>query len=918
VLTDLEGLALWQSEFLAKRIVEAKPEEALKRGWALECDDKDAVSGMAKLADELDLDETLIHATQMSRACGGSAIFPVIDGAQGRLADPLDEEAIGAITALLVFEPRELRAVDWHRDLGPKWGRPSLYSLYPLPSGGGSYLGGEAIHESRLIILPGRKISRERLPGQRDSWGDSCLTPVAEVLADFGVSWGSAATLLQHHGKETLQIAGLQNMLSHADGMEEFDRTLSAMYAAWSTLRMNVIDAGSSITRSTGTLAGVHELLAEFKELVAAAAETPMAQIFGTAGAGLRTGDADTEAWHSTCERWRTKTMARPHRALVRLLMLSSEGPTNGVEPDRWSVAYPPMGVPSDKEIAETRKIDMDRAAVAVLNGIVSADDVAESFFGGERYSGEIRVDWERRKAQADLDMEEPDDVGADAELEPDDDELDDMALEDEEDITLDDDEEEDDLDESRTDAAAKGSSKGRGKAIVRASDGRFGHVAGVHKGKRAPKFDDAPHRKVIDAHRASEAKHRKASLAIKDRMLAVRAAAVGKSKAVRAKAKEKLSALATKRDGFRAKANEARTARIAASKGMAAARKEHAVKVREERAKAKTKTTKTTKTTKPTEPENPTKPEKPAKPEERALMTDEAVKVNEAAKVGDVKGVHLVMDSLIRERYGLEATKLDREKKIDTHRGEVTVKPDSEVPAGFLAYRNWNGEIVIPESSKVRMQQGAKVAENIRIGDAVEHTSREIKRLSDKYAELYDLSHENPNPVKKDELMRAANTYATAAANARERLPSLKDAENELTTMMHETLHGFSPMHGAAYRGIGAKIEEITTEVSARVIMSKSFGSKLIPSTEGSYNRYISSAVVAIQLATGKSREEAYGVLQEASLAFKRRAGSSLASHDEVKTAFVEDIAVVIGEHGPKFKTDLRFELQDLEDLDG
>ena len=68
----------------------------------------------------------------------------------------------------------------------------------------------------------------------------------------------------------------------------------------------------------------------------------------------------------------------------MRFLLLAGDGPTEGVEPDVWSVEYPSLWSPSEKETADTRKTDMDRAVAAVNAGIVSADDVAESFYGGE------------------------------------------------------------------------------------------------------------------------------------------------------------------------------------------------------------------------------------------------------------------------------------------------------------------------------------------------------------------------------------------------------------------------------------------------------------------------------------------------------------------------------------------------------
>src|SRR5262245_44527140 len=93
IVTDLEALGLWRSEFLCKRIIEALPEEAFRRGWSLKFEDKEVAEEVTALAEDLNLDEKLVEAAQYERAYGGAAIFPVLEGAQGDLSRPLDLDA---------------------------------------------------------------------------------------------------------------------------------------------------------------------------------------------------------------------------------------------------------------------------------------------------------------------------------------------------------------------------------------------------------------------------------------------------------------------------------------------------------------------------------------------------------------------------------------------------------------------------------------------------------------------------------------------------------------------------------------------------------------------------------------------------------------------------------------------------------
>lgn len=149
----------------------------------------------------------------------------------------------------------------------------------------------------------------------------------------------------------------------------------------------------------------------------------------------------------------------------------------------------------------------------------------------------------------------------------------------------------------------------GKGYNPYRSSDGKFG--AGAHKArpkagprtaaapasaapkrtraaapakpKAAPraKFDDSAHRAKIAEHKTAEAHHRTESLRIASEQRAIRekAKALPKSdKAGRAALKEQHAALGAQRNEHRAKATEARNARIGESKSMQSAKAQHIV----------------------------------------------------------------------------------------------------------------------------------------------------------------------------------------------------------------------------------------------------------------------------------------------------------------------------------------------------
>jgi hypothetical protein len=64
---------------------------------------------------------------------------------------------------------------------------------------------------------------------------------------------------------------------------------------------------------------------------------------------------------------------------LLRLIMLSLDGPTEGKEPDVWSIEWKPLWAPSEKEQADTRKVNMDAITAAVDKVIITTEEARAS-----------------------------------------------------------------------------------------------------------------------------------------------------------------------------------------------------------------------------------------------------------------------------------------------------------------------------------------------------------------------------------------------------------------------------------------------------------------------------------------------------------------------------------------------------------
>lgn len=412
VVVDINAIDLRRGNWLAAKICEALDDDAFRRGYELKLDDKEQAEAVTNAAELLGVNKKVEFAGQMERTAGGCALFPVLDGALGDLSEPLvldaGEPRIGKVQAIHLLEPRELMPASWYTNLSDlKFGRPASYYFRPIIGGmAGVATPYQVIHESRLAIWPGLKFTRQPLPGQRLGWGDSALNRANEAIFDHGLSWGSAASILHDFAQGVIQLDQLVEMLREEGGEALVQKRLAVMDMTRSSLRSMVIDKNDTFTRTQTPVSGLADLLREGNQFIAAIADMPMTRLFGMSPAGLNaTGESDMEGWYE-----RVGIRQTDHTAnltwLLRLIMLSADGPTLGEEPDEWSIEWRPLSKPSEKETADTRLAVAQADKIYFDMGAASSDDIAKSRFGGDTYSMETTVDFAARDAQKKIDDE--------------------------------------------------------------------------------------------------------------------------------------------------------------------------------------------------------------------------------------------------------------------------------------------------------------------------------------------------------------------------------------------------------------------------------------------------------------------------------------------------------------------------------
>jgi phage-related protein (TIGR01555 family) len=379
----------------------------------------------------LGLNAALYQALCFERCYGGAVVYVAAqDGRQPW--EPLDETAIETITHLTAFAggiDGEAVGYSWYPRLlaDAKYGVPRLYQLRNIgtpvvdlpapgevikwPTGAASVTAGDLlhyVHESRLLVFGGPLTSR-RARTANYGWGDSVFIRVDEVLSQYGQSWGAVAHLLTDWAQGVLKIPGLMQMIAEKQESLIQDRAVT-LDMSRSIARVMLLDGGQGgvggeeFKREVTPLSGLDGVLVQLAVRVAASADMPVTILMGQSPAGLNaTGDSDHRTFNDTCAGMQERGLTPAVERLTRLQLLAKDGPTQGREPERWTIEMRPLWQMTEAEKATIRKTIADRDAIEIDRGIVTPEEVAISRHGGSKWSMDTVIDLNERRAMREV-----------------------------------------------------------------------------------------------------------------------------------------------------------------------------------------------------------------------------------------------------------------------------------------------------------------------------------------------------------------------------------------------------------------------------------------------------------------------------------------------------------------------------------
>lgn len=294
IIDDMQIEAVYQ-DWLAKKIVNRPAQDMLRAGWYFTGIQESQSKALHDEIKRLKLVERLYQAFVLMRKNGKSYLLLGIADGQS-LDQPCDLNALkrGQLQFVTVLKKDHVNAVtqgvNAYLPLELTAGEPFKPVQYEYKQGNSK----TKVHSSRLIEL------------KNGDEGESVLISIYYTLRNFASTNAGAASLVHEAKVDVIKFPGLMDAIKSRAGalLERF----SAAALMKSINGMLVIDSQEGYESKSYTFGGLPELMREFAQQTAGAADMPYTILFGQTTSGLNnSGEFDLRSYYdriSTEQNW--------------------------------------------------------------------------------------------------------------------------------------------------------------------------------------------------------------------------------------------------------------------------------------------------------------------------------------------------------------------------------------------------------------------------------------------------------------------------------------------------------------------------------------------------------------------------------------------------------------------------------------
>lgn len=402
---------LHDNDDIAKKIVNEIPNRATAK-WidhkvGQEEGGIDTANKMVDEFDRLQVKKKFRQGMAWGRLYGGAGIYISVDDGLDP-SEPLNLNRIVKINSLTVLHRYELQRQELETDIdSPNFGLPRSYTIsgrtaHDVPT----------VHHSRIIRFDGSPLSEQEFKNN-DYWHDSVLNSLQQIIADYNGAYSGIAHAMTDFDVSILKLNNLADILG-ADDDDLVTSRLKLMNLSKSILGSILIDAeNESFDTMSRQFTNVDKVLDKMDQRLVQATDMPHTVILGEGSTGNLSGSGESENnnMNTLIANEQEDKLKCPIDYISEIIQAAKQGPTSGKMLKTHTWTFNPLSEPSEKEVAETRKLVAETDAIYITNAVLSSDEVATSRFGGDEYSMETAIDTEARQEQQETDEINPEET---------------------------------------------------------------------------------------------------------------------------------------------------------------------------------------------------------------------------------------------------------------------------------------------------------------------------------------------------------------------------------------------------------------------------------------------------------------------------------------------------------------------------
>lgn len=375
-LGENELTNLFSDDGFVQRIIGLPADDMVREWFRVEGDTQGAALQVLK---SLKAKYYIRRALAWARLYGGSCVvIGIMDGQT--LDKPVNTGSIKGVEFLRVYDRFHAWPMSTYKDPTKiNYGETEIYSVNP-PTGT-PY----SVHESRVLVFDGVDIP-DIMRQQNNGWGDSIVQAVYERVRGLGEAYANVEHIIGEFIIGMLTMNGLAGLV--ASGQEALvQHRLNQIDMTKHVINSVLLDTNEKFERTSSTVAGLPDLIDRLVQSVCAVTGIPATLLMGQSPAGLNaTGASDIRLYYDNiASDQETSLEPQVNKLLTYIYAGGQAKPDAGVE--QWQIIFNPLWQPTEKEQSEIHAAQANADKAYIESGVLSADEVANSRFGGGTYT---------------------------------------------------------------------------------------------------------------------------------------------------------------------------------------------------------------------------------------------------------------------------------------------------------------------------------------------------------------------------------------------------------------------------------------------------------------------------------------------------------------------------------------------------